>query len=563
MALTAESYQEMQLLLRSVQPEIFRLIFVQHNHRQVVGEVLKQLRTNYPKRAINLLQVTDQDYRGLTTAIYQQNGGILALENFQEILKKPDISVGFNQRRDKIAEYPLALLCFIPTGGEVLSDLMKKLPDLWSFRNLVVELMQELTEDIMVTVPASPEPAFSSLGGKTIQRKEKELNRLIRRVEKLQTESDSAALINTYYPQILQLSVETGAYQRGLEYAEQFLKIAEKNRDDYNLPALYSTALAWKSRFLQYLGRFNDAKGLLEEALSLDVADFGEEHPWTVGKLIDMAQVYEKLGAYDVAKDLYERSLAASVKIYGDNHPDIAAIKSNLGVTYHRLGEYEKARDLLEEVLALTTQYHGENNSIGDISVEKSNLAMVYKDLGEYEKALKLLEEALISDKANYGEKHPKVATRQSNLGVVYQDVGQFKQARDLLEQSLTNYKYTFGEQHPAVATGQSNLATVYESLKEYNRAVDLLTKALAIQTALYGEVHPDVAATQFNLGSVYFKVQNFTKAKELMESAYNNALQSLGEQHPRTKHIKSSWDRLRNLSAPQSDASLAGDSPQ
>ena len=562
MALTAESYQEMQLLLRSVQPEIFRLIFVQHNHRQVVGEVLKQLRTNYPKRAINLLQVTDQDYRGLTTAIYQQNGGILALENFQEILKKPDISVGFNQRRDKIAEYPLALLCFIPTGGEVLSDLMKKLPDLWSFRNLVVELMQELTEDIMVTVPASPEPAFSSLGGKTIQRKEKELNRLIRRVEKLQTESDSAALINTYYPQILQLSVETGAYQRGLEYAEQFLKIAEKNRDDYNLPALYSTALAWKSTFSQHLGKFTEARKLLEKALSLDIADFGEEHPWTIDKQISLAQVYEKLGFFNLAKDLYEQSLAVSVKMYGNDHPDLAVLKGNLGVTYHRLGEYEKARELLEEALALTTQYHGSNDT-GGLSVEKSNLALVYKDLKEYDKALKLLEEALASDKANYGEKHPKVATRQANLGLVYQDVGQFERARDLLEQSLTNYKYTFGEQHPAVAMGQSNLATIYESLKEYDRASNLLTKALAVQTALYGAVHPDVATTQFNLGSVYVKMQKLTKAKELIESAYNNALQSLGEQHPRTKHIKSSWDRLRNPPAPQSDASPGGGSPQ
>lgn len=221
MAIILGSVNEMNLLMRSIKPEIFRLIIVQHNHREIINQIAEKIQQTYTDRPLSRIQLKNKTYRQLTNSIYEQRQGILIIEDFQNILDKPDVYVAFNQRRDKIAQYPLALICFVPTGNQVLQECMKKLPDFWSFRNLVVNLAWDRVAKYR-TEESQQIPQFSTLGGKTIQEKERELNRLVSRVEELQNEPDSTALINTYYPQILKLLEDIGAYRRGLEYAKQW-----------------------------------------------------------------------------------------------------------------------------------------------------------------------------------------------------------------------------------------------------------------------------------------------------------------------------------------------------
>ena len=533
MALVPESNREMKLLLRSLQPEIFRLIFVQHNHRQVVEEVLQQLHATYPDRSVNILRIANQDYRGLTTAIYRQERGILVIEDFQEILKKPDIFVGFNQRRDKIAQYPLALICFVPTGNEILRACMKKVPDLWSFRNLVIELIQEPVEDTMTLAPVSPEPEISTLGGRTIQGKEKELNRLISRLEELQGEPDSAALINTYYPQILQLLLDTGAYQRGLEYAEQFVKATQEDHSNQHPSTTYSDALAWKAKFCSRLGLFVEAKDLLEKALSLDISNYSEKHPSVGLRQNDLALVYQDLGQYKQAKALFETVLTSAVDNYGDDQSSIAALQANLGLVYKDLGQYEQAKELLEKSLAYILQNYKEEDYDTVVALGQSNLAGIYHDLGKYEEAQDLLEKALASDLHNYGEHHPTVARRQSKLAMVYRDLGRYDEACDLLEKALLSDLHNYGENHPAIAVRRSDLAVVNQNLGNYQQAKSLLEEALMIDIANFGEDHPTVARDRSNLALIYRDLGEYERAQELLEAAIVSNVATYGENHP------------------------------
>lgn len=251
MAIASASVNEIKLLLRSLRPAIFRLIVVQYNHRQVVDQVVEQIQYTYADRRFLRTSVKHKSYRALMETIYQQDSGVLIIEDFQYILRDPEVYVAFNQRRDKIAQYPLALVCFVPTGNEVLQECMKKLPDLWSFRNLIVEILWKSD-----TSEAEPEEhvTASTLGGKTVREKEKELNRLVNRVAQLQGDANNTALLLTYYPQISQLLAELGAYHRGLEYVKQWINLIRENSYEKSLPDSYADALNWKARFSKYRG---------------------------------------------------------------------------------------------------------------------------------------------------------------------------------------------------------------------------------------------------------------------------------------------------------------------
>ena len=495
MATTADSADEIKLLLRSIKPEIFRLVIVQHNHRQAIDQVEEQIRHKYADRPLHNIRTEGKSYRALMDTIYRWNSGVLMIEDFQKILDKPEVYVAFNQRRDKIAQYPLALICFMPLGNEILQECMKKLPDFWSFRNLVIALESEA-----VTLTAlEPEPAMSTLGGRTLQEKERELNRLTNRIDELSTDPANIAAIVSYYPQILQLLEETGAYRRGLEYAEHFLQIAKKNHSAQKPLDIYPDALDWKAKFCKYLGHFEEAKQLFEEALALDTSVYGETHPRVAARQSGLATIYEELGDYQRAKDLLEKALTSDLNSYGAEDPNVAAIQSNLAAVYQRLGDYTKAQALLEKALEIGIKSYGSKHHI-IVAARQSNLATVYRALGEYAKAEKLLKKALVSAEASYEVGHPKIATRQSNLALVYLDVGEYEKARDLLEKALPSVVASYGTQHVSVATTKSNLAVAYQDLREYDKAKKLYQDAYSIFCNTLGEDHPQTKVVKAHL---------------------------------------------------------------
>ena len=142
--------EETKPLLRLLRTEAFRFIIVRYNHYSLVTRLKEDLLQHFPERPQNTIDARKVDYRLLVNSYYKAKKGFFFVENFEEILNNPEIYSGLNQRRDKLALFPIALVVFISSSTDELfaRKIMEKMPDLWSFRSLLLDLK---TEDVQVT----------------------------------------------------------------------------------------------------------------------------------------------------------------------------------------------------------------------------------------------------------------------------------------------------------------------------------------------------------------------------------------------------------------------------
>jgi tetratricopeptide (TPR) repeat protein len=226
--------------------EAFRFIIVRYDHYSQVTKLKEDLEKKFPDRPIFSVDARWVDYRTLVDQYYELNRGFYFIENFEVILENPEIYTGFNQRRDKLAMYPNALIVLISSAsGELYAGkIMEKMPDLWSFRSLLLDLKSENSalaptenrDQEFLLVKA--EQAASTLGGLTGKDKEKELNRLLERIAK--TPETEFGFLITAYEQIAQLYEDLFVFEEAIAYYLKSEKILNEAEDKSKLAAIYN-----------------------------------------------------------------------------------------------------------------------------------------------------------------------------------------------------------------------------------------------------------------------------------------------------------------------------------
>lgn len=144
---TSNYVEETKPLFRLLRTEAFRFIIVRYNHYSLVAKLKNDLLDHFPERPQNTVDGRNTDYRSLVDSYYHAEKGFFFVENFNDVLNNPEIYRGLNQRRDKLAMYPIALVVLLPASFDELyaRQIMEKMPDLWSFRSLLLDLK---TEDV-------------------------------------------------------------------------------------------------------------------------------------------------------------------------------------------------------------------------------------------------------------------------------------------------------------------------------------------------------------------------------------------------------------------------------
>ncbi|MDX2284354.1 MAG: tetratricopeptide repeat protein [Bacteroidia bacterium] len=518
--------EELQLLGRVLREEQFRFVLAEYNHLSAIQQTEDFVRKNYPKRAILHVNIKGNHFRGFSQQIKDFRKGIVFIPDFDELFRpeNDDFRIAFNQRRDWLAEQPLALIAFLPAGG--LPTVMKGMPDFWSRRDAELSLLADLPARSGLVMQ---EPRISSIGGLGAAGKAAELERL--RAEIAAAGSGSFSQLDNLYRQLLPLLEDLGDYPAGLAAARDYHRLAHLQDDAHGgLPSLLY-AHERLACFHRYLGQYADAGYHARKALEL--AETSGDEAVIAEMQNNLATVLQDLGDYVGAKALLEKALASDEHNFGELHPITAVRYSNLAVVLQALGDYAGAKALLEKALASDERTFGALHP--STAVRYSNLATVLQDLGEYAGAKALLEKALASDEHNFGELHPNTAIRYSNLATVFQDLGDYAGARVLLEKAVASAERNFGELHPITAVRYSNLALVLQDLGEYAGAKALLEKALASEERYFGEFHPTTAVTYSNLAVVLRHLGDYAGAKTLLEKALASAERNLGLWHPAT----------------------------
>eukprot|EP00924_Labyrinthula_sp_SR-Ha-C_P004142 augustus_masked-scaffold_3-processed-gene-15.16-mRNA-1 protein AED:0.11 eAED:0.12 QI:0/-1/0/1/-1/1/1/0/831 len=312
--------------------------------------------------------------------------------------------------------------------------------------------------------------------------------------------------------------------------------------------------LGYTGKLLIEIGRFEEAKNYLKEALKLSKKFYGEKSDDFALRLNNLGALYSLLGKLDSALDFYVESLNIRKKLHGKKHASLAVCLNNISLLLSQKGRFSDAITCQKKALSIDKTAHGSRHI--EVGTDLLNLGNLYSEIGKYEKALKILNESLEIHVEVYGEEHPFVATVYNNIAGVYSDKKDIQQAIQFQKKALAIDKKVYGETNIEVSTDLSNLATYLSMMKKYQNvdktkeALRYFFQALEIKRNIFGRDHASVATLLNNLAHVYKDIGDLETAQKHGKEAVEILEKVLGSQHPHTIQARQAWgseDQLKN----------------
>lgn len=243
-------------------------------------------------------------------------------------------------------------------------------------------------------------------------------------------------------------------------------------------------------------------------------------------ELSSQAATLGEEGRYSEAVSLQLRAAETCQELLGQEHPYTLACLNNLAVFYKDMGDYAKAEPQYQRVLKLREQSLGKLHPHFALSL--NNLAALYRAKGDNQKAEESYREALTLRQQLLGENDPLYAQSLSNLASLYREMKEYQKAEPLFANALEIYRRTLGKQHPEYATCVNNVAVLYECLGDLNRAESSYNEVLQIFGSASRNRHPHYARTLVNLGTLHWSNGDKLQAERLIQQALEIALGNL-----------------------------------
>ena len=467
------NFEQLQQKLKKVlNPSRFRFVVILYPNTNMIKDIKGYIAKTYPTSLVTNLDVENRSYQDISNELYKNNEGFVYIDNFEEILNNPDLYNGFNQRRDKIASHNINLICFISLyqKEELFTKALNVIPDLWEFKNTVLELQKDEKNDHLLDIKVSESSSYSSIGGLTTKDKKIELEKLL---ERLDESKNSEKKLNILL-QIATVCKDIGDYQKALYYLKLELT-------------------------------------LREEVL-------GNKHPSLASSYNNLATIFNVMGAVDKALEFQFKALNLTEEVLGDKHSALATIYNNFSTIYKAMGELDKALEFQLKDLKLSEEFLGDTHP--DLALSYNNLSAVYQDMGELEKALEFQHKALKIREEVLGDKHPDLAQSYNNLSTIYYDMGELDKALEFQLKALKIEEGVLGDKHPDLANSYNNISAIYYANGKLNEALAFQLKALKLREEILGNNYPELATNYNNLSIIYKAMGELDKALEFQHKA-------------------------------------------
>jgi len=257
------------------------------------------------------------------------------------------------------------------------------------------------------------------------------------------------------------------------------LREGEKYVDVVPATAEWATAINDYGAFQWFIGDYEYAKVILNEALQIEDQVFGPEHRDVAATLANLALATQDSGDLVSALALYERSLAIREKIDGLNHPALVPILGNLASTTRSLGEFEAARSHLERALTIVEDRFEPNHPVN--AWLNNGLGIVLFRLEDYDQALDKLETAEAIWAVTYGMEYSGIAANLQHRARVFHAMGNLDEARKYYEKSARTYEVSLGADHPEIIGVLIEMAEVLEQMGDIDGAYTYFERAVYI----------------------------------------------------------------------------------
>ena len=396
------NFEQLQGKLKKIlNPKRFRFIVILYPNPKTIIEIKKHISKTFPQSLVNNLDVKNRSYQEISSELYKNSEGFVYIDDFEEILNSEDLYNGFNQRRDKIASYNINLICFISIykKEELFTKAINVIPDLWEFKDSVLELEKDERDDSLAGMRISESSSYSSLGGLNSVDKKEELERLLK---KLKEASSDELKLNILY-QTATIYRDLGDYKQSLNYSKMLLKLQEEILD--------------------------------------------EKHPNLATSYNNISLIYQDMGDLKKALEYQEKALNLREEILGEKHPDLASSYSNISLIYQDMGDLKKALEYQEKALNLREEILDEKHP--NLASSYNNISLIYQAMGDLKKALEFQEKALNLTKEILGGKHPNLAISYVNIAQLYFQNSDFKEAKEHIDKAVDIFSHLFPDGHP------------------------------------------------------------------------------------------------------------------
>jgi serine/threonine-protein kinase len=285
------------------------------------------------------------------------------------------------------------------------------------------------------------------------------------------------------------------------------------------------------------MGDLETADTLLRQALALRQSRLEQDPLSVVMSLNEIGVLFRLQGQHDQAEAHYRAALTLAQGIPGD-HEEVADTHNNLGVVLLDLGMIEDAEAQFRDALAIARRVLGHSHPrVGRIL---SNLGVSLGMQRKYDDAESVLREALVVSREGLGDDHPRLVEALNNLGKLLQRKEQTNDAEVLFREAVEIARRRLGSDHPQTAHVVSNLAGLLRDQGDFAAAAALSREALAIRRERLGDGHVDLGRSQVQLGTILIADHNPEEAEGLLRQALDIFEQSLPGGHWRIANAQS-----------------------
>ena len=319
----------------------------------------------------------------------------------------------------------------------------------------------------------------------------------------------------------------------------------------------------------------------------------GEESPYYVRTLINVAYAEDHLGNYLKAEEIYLYALkvigpkkksqellyAEICKRYGDlcsaldryaeaekllqealeyrkmhyskDPLSYAKVLQSLGVNYQKIGLYEKAKLYFNACLKIVENYKSsfyikiDENQKNDILITTyTDLSVLYYDTFDYDKAelMAMKAHVLLSNTHNY-----QYVVNLTHLARIYDYKGDSATCLDYYKEAVTWMEQNGLSKTIDYAQLLDILGGTYEKHQQYKEAEECYKQSLSIVKKLPTDSMQFYAVLLHNLGNFYAKMGDYAKAEQfttegaqLYKESYINSLEILSE-----KDLEERWHKI------------------
>jgi tetratricopeptide (TPR) repeat protein len=303
-------------------------------------------------------------------------------------------------------------------------------------------------------------------------------------------------------------------------------------------------------------GRYEEAEELFLQVMQTTKEVFGNEHPYTMASMGNLASTYRSRGRWSEAEELELQVKETMQRALDGEHPHTLLSIGNLACTYSHQGRWHEAAELEAQVMQTRKKVLGDEHPHTLLSI--GNLASTNMHQGRWREAEGLQVQLIQTMQQVLSHEHPYTLLSMGNLACTYSHQGRWHEAAELEAQVMQTRKKVLGDEHPHTLASMGNLALTYRHQGRFHEAEELEVQVVQTRKVVLGDEHPDTLVSMGNLACTYVRQGRWREAEELEVQVIQTMQRVLGGKHPHTlismDHLASThmeqgrWDKAEKL---------------